>query len=242
MPPREALALEEGRAHVHHAEATSSGHAHSHSHSHGVRSRRSGDSGDASEYDAAHDRVHSSGYVNGGMRAAMLGFPGAFLCAWRPTLLAPHERCSAPRARRCSASGPSADTVSRPLRRLVAPCRRARVCAEPDSGRARGAHTRRHAAGRRPRPRGGGGPHRSCGLIGRRCVHGVRRVVRARRNVGSALARTGVDGSRAYPRRISTSTQKEAMVAQLALEKQHLTAFPAEARARCHCKIARGPR
>ena len=32
--------------------------------------------------------------------------------------------------------------------------------------------------------------------------------------------------------RISTHTQKEAMVAQLALEKQHLMAFPAEVRAR----------
>ena len=85
MPPREALALEEGRAHVH-ADATSSGHAHSHSHSHGaVRSRRPGDSSaDASDYDAAHDRVHSSGYVNGGMRAAMLGFPGACVRAPNP--------------------------------------------------------------------------------------------------------------------------------------------------------------
>ena len=32
-------------------------------------------------------------------------------------------------------------------------------------------------------------------------------------------------------RRISTHTQREAMVAQLALEKQHLTAYPAEVRA-----------
>ena len=87
MPPpgREALAVEEGRAHSHaHADTTSSGHAHSHSHSHGVRSRRAGDNSTPDDYDAAHDRVHSSGYVNGGMRAAMLGFPGAFVCPTWP--------------------------------------------------------------------------------------------------------------------------------------------------------------
>ena len=101
MPPpgREALAVEEGR-HVH-ADATSSGHAHSHSHSHGVRSRRTGD-GDASAYDAAHDRVHSSGYVNGGMRAAMLGFPGARAAAeawWCHTRATAAARRGAPRQR-----------------------------------------------------------------------------------------------------------------------------------------------
>ena len=48
-------------------------------------------------------------------------------------------------------------------------------------------------------------------------------------------------GAAGIARRISTSTQKEAMVAQLALEKQHLTAFPAEARTR-GCEIALGPR
>ena len=83
MPPREALALEEGRAHVH-GDATSSGHAHAHGHSHGVRSRRPGPDASESDYDAAHDRVHSSGYVNGGMRAAMLGFPGACVRAPNP--------------------------------------------------------------------------------------------------------------------------------------------------------------
>ena len=122
MPPpgREALAVEEGRAHSHaHADTTSSGHAHSHSHSHGVRSRRAGDNSTPDDYDAAHDRVHSSGYVNGGMRAAMLGFPGA--CD------APHPRAATrarpPRraaARPDTAPGLSADAASRPLRCLAA--------------------------------------------------------------------------------------------------------------------------
>jgi hypothetical protein len=78
MPPpgREALAVEEGRAHAH-SGAEAQHHAHGHSHSHGsVRLRRPGDSEPAADYDAAHDRVHSGGYVNSGMRAAMLGFPG----------------------------------------------------------------------------------------------------------------------------------------------------------------------
>ena len=75
LPAREALEVEEGRAHAHGGSEAPRSHGHGHSHSHGLRSRRPEGEPGAADYDAAHERVHSSGYVNGGMRAAMLGFP-----------------------------------------------------------------------------------------------------------------------------------------------------------------------
>ena len=183
MPPpgREALAVEEGRAHAH-GGAEAPHHAHGHSHSHGsVRLRRPGDSEPAGgDYDAAHDRVHSGGYVNGGMRAAMLGFPGG--CKRRHASRRTRLSCApATRLPHASATRPARQGLTPPALRIALRSlarRRPGERAQPHPGHPRRAHQRRQRPDGRSRPRRGGGPHGPGGPAGGRCVHGVGRVVR----------------------------------------------------------------